>query len=212
MLGLTVSFSVAFSSIMSVIGDKPKNRTLHYVFKPLTMVILIVGALSTGIADSSFSYWIIAGLVLSLLGDIFLMLPSDKFIQGLGSFLLAHIAYIVAFYQLYDGAITLWWLGAIALFSVGYFTLLSPNLGDLKLPVVVYILAISAMMWLSGELYFQQSSDAHLLLMSGALTFALSDASLAWNRFKKPFSWAQWLILLTYFAAQYQLVQAMLAM
>ena len=36
-----------------------------------------------------------AALVLSLAGDVFLMLPQDLFVFGLASFLLGHIAYIV---------------------------------------------------------------------------------------------------------------------
>ena len=39
--------------------------------------------------------WFVAALVLSLAGDVFLMLPKDLFVFGLGSFLLGHIAYIV---------------------------------------------------------------------------------------------------------------------
>lgn len=32
-------------------------------------------------------------LLFSLLGDIFLMLPRERFLAGLGAFLLAHLAY-----------------------------------------------------------------------------------------------------------------------
>jgi uncharacterized membrane protein YhhN len=37
------------------------------------------------------------GLVFSLAGDVFLMLPKERFVGGLVSFLLAHIAYIIGF-------------------------------------------------------------------------------------------------------------------
>ena len=30
-------------------------------------------------------------------GDIFLMLPNDRFVAGLASFLVGHLAYVVAF-------------------------------------------------------------------------------------------------------------------
>lgn len=211
MFSLPVSLLVALSSILSVVGDKPSNRTLHYIFKPLTMLILIIGALSVGVVQHAFVYWLLLGLCLSLIGDVFLMLPSDKFIQGLASFLLAHIAYVVAFSQLYDGNVTYAWLAGVMVFSGLFFAVLAKDLGKLKGPVLIYILAISSMVWLSGELYFQQPSFTHLLLMAGAITFAISDASLAWNKFKQPFHWAQWLILLTYFGAQWLLVQAMLS-
>lgn len=212
MLSIPISLFIALSSILSIVGDKPGNRALHYIFKPLTMLILLTAALSSGVAEQPFAYWLLLGLCLSLVGDVFLMLPSDKFIHGLASFLLAHIAYIVAFYQLYHGGITIFWLGGVIAFSTGFFVLLQKDLGKLKGPVIVYILAISTMVWLSGELYSQQSNMTHLLLLAGALIFAVSDASLAWNKFKQPFSWAQWLILITYFGAQWFLVQAMLSL
>ena len=39
----------------------------------------------------------LAGLLFSLVGDVSLMLPNERFIQGLVSFLVAHLCYIVAF-------------------------------------------------------------------------------------------------------------------
>jgi len=211
MLSLSVSLGVALSSVLSIVGDKPDNRMLHYICKPLTMLILIAGAMFVGIGDSAFAYWILLGLCLSLVGDVFLMWPSDRFVQGLASFLLAHISYVIGFYQLYDGGVTWPWLIGVIIFSGGFFSLLLKSLGQLKIPVLVYVSAISAMVWMAGELYFQQDSQTHLLLMVGALVFALSDASLAWNKFKQPFSWAQWLILLSYFGAQWLLTQAVLS-
>ena len=38
-----------------------------------------------------------AALVLCLAGDVFLMLPADRFVPGLASFLLAHLAFTVGF-------------------------------------------------------------------------------------------------------------------
>src|SRR5213080_3500470 len=40
---------------------------------------------------------ILIGLVFSLAGDVFLMLPRARFVAGLTSFLAAHIAYLFAF-------------------------------------------------------------------------------------------------------------------
>jgi hypothetical protein len=39
--------------------------------------------------------WFVVALALSLLGDVFLMLPVDLFVFGLGAFLLGHVAYTV---------------------------------------------------------------------------------------------------------------------
>ena len=39
--------------------------------------------------------WFVAALALSLVGDVLLMLPRERFVGGLVAFLLAHLAYIV---------------------------------------------------------------------------------------------------------------------
>src|SRR3546814_4779076 len=59
------------------------------------MVLLIGATLALYPTDSAVRAWFIAALVLSLAGDVFLMLPKDLFVFGLRSFLLGHIAYVV---------------------------------------------------------------------------------------------------------------------
>ncbi len=63
-----------------------------YLLKPLTMVFILLIVVQAGWPDfSRYKVAILAGLVCSLAGDVFLMLPSDRFIAGLVSFLLAHL-------------------------------------------------------------------------------------------------------------------------
>jgi len=71
---------------------------LHYIGKPATTLLLVW--LAAAAAQPVAVRWqraVIAGLVLSLVGDVCLMLPVDLFVPGLIAFLLAHLAYIVAF-------------------------------------------------------------------------------------------------------------------
>src|SRR5205807_1923942 len=68
---------------------------LEYIAKPATIVALIGVALTlTPHIEARRSAFVVA-LVFSLAGDVFLMLPGDFFVQGLSSFLVGHIAYIV---------------------------------------------------------------------------------------------------------------------
>lgn len=90
---------IAVSAALAIYGDFRGPRELHYVCKPTTtFLILVMTTLQQPNLGTSASYqWLIgSGLVMSLAGDVLLMLPKDKFIQGLGSFLLAHLLYIVA--------------------------------------------------------------------------------------------------------------------
>ncbi len=199
---------VFLSAGLSIYGDKPNNRTLHYIFKPLTILVLIVSLFTMAGPNTEFKNWVLLGLILSLLGDIFLMLPKDRFIAGLVSFLLAHFSYVAAFSLSFNGEITGWWLLSLIVIGAGYYSLLARDLGKLKIPVLVYTTAILAMVWLAGELYWATGSLFSLWLMIGALIFAVSDASLAWNKFKQPYRGAQLVILSTYFLAQWLIFQA----
>ena len=92
-----------------------------YVAKPLTMVLLIGAALALDPTDDAVRAWFVAGLVLSLAGDVFLMLPEgtrmpvDPFLAGLTSFLLGHVAYIVGMLVDHQS----WPLTAVGLVVIG---------------------------------------------------------------------------------------------
>jgi len=211
MLNTSINIIFVLSLLLTIIGDRFNNRIVHYIFKPMTMLVLIAGALWLAVPETPFGYWMLAGLCISVIGDIFMMLPNDKFVQGLSAFLVTHVAYLIAFYQLYDGGMTLFWLLGVGLFAIAFFVLLLPNLGELKLPVAIYITVICAMIWLAGELYFQQDSNTHLLLFAAAVVFAFSDATIAWARFRQPFFWSQAQVFITYFSAQWLFVIALLS-
>ena len=63
---------------------------MFYILKPLTMVLICLTAILGGNDLSVYKVMIIGGLACSLVGDIFLMLPADRFLPGLIAFLLAH--------------------------------------------------------------------------------------------------------------------------
>jgi len=72
-----------------------KRRPVLLITKPLTMILLIGLAATIDTTAAASRAWFIAALVLSLAGDVFLMLEPDQFVAGLAAFLGAHLAYIV---------------------------------------------------------------------------------------------------------------------
>ena len=60
-------------------------------------MVVIVHALQRGHDAPLVRRWVLAGLVFSLAGDVALLWPKEGFLPGLVSFLLAHLAYLVAF-------------------------------------------------------------------------------------------------------------------
>jgi uncharacterized membrane protein YhhN len=172
-----------------------------YLFKPLTVILIIAIALQA--EPSLYRHLIVAGLLFSLAGDIFLMLPRDRFIQGLVSFLLAHLFYIAAFTL--DGRPRASLLTALPLLIYGSIMLrqLRPFPGRLRLPVVLYMLVILVMVWQASNRWISNGTAAAGLALAGASLFAVSDSVLAWNRFRRPFRSAQFFILSSYYAAQW---------
>lgn len=181
------------------------DQRLEYVMKPLTMVVLIGAALALDDVDGTARSWFVAALVLSLAGDVFLMLPSDQFVPGLASFLLGHIAYIIGLQSL-DTSTTGLVIGlvvvVIALPALGLRIANAVRSGDepaLLGPVVAYMLVISAMV-------VSASSTGNVFAVAGAVSFYASDALIAWTRFIEDFPWGRVAIIVTYHLAQVGLV------
>ncbi len=191
------------SGLLAIRAEFRGPRGQVYLFKPLTTIfVLLIAILPDAVPDPRYRQLIVLGLVFSLAGDVFLMLPSDRFAAGLTSFLIAHLAYIAAFLPGAAGGPSAW-VGAP--FLVGgaiLYRSLWEHLGALRLPVVGYMLAIAGMAWLAVERWLTLADTAALLALVGALLFVISDAALALDRFRKGFDSAPAVILGTYFAAQ----------
>ncbi|MBA3766634.1 MAG: lysoplasmalogenase [Acidobacteria bacterium] len=200
-----LSALVFISAILHLRAEYMGPRRHVYFFKPLTMFFIILIAWQTKNSVSSFyKYAIICGLAFSLAGDIFLMLPSDRFISGLVSFLLAHLFYIAAF--TFEGARSPGVLVAVPLLIYGALMLriLLPHLGSMKAPVVIYMLVILLMAWQALNRWMATAEEqGSALALVGALLFVVSDSLLALNRFKSRFRGAQAYIMSTYFMAQW---------
>jgi uncharacterized membrane protein YhhN len=205
MLVALLTILVFVSSILAILAAYQNRQLTHYLFKPLTVVFILLIALQPNQPTSPFyRYMIIAGLLFSLAGDIFLMLPRDRFfIQGLVSFLVAHLFYIAAF--MFESRRSFSILGVIPFLIYGCLMLrvLRPHLGKMRVPVLFYMLAILMMGWTATSRWIITEQPGSLLAMLGALFFIASDSLLALDKFKGRFRSAQLLIFSTYVIAQW---------
>jgi len=173
-----------------------------YIFKPLAMVFIILIAILGQDTLPLYKYLIITGLVFFLAGDVFLMLPSDRFVAGLVAFLIGHFFYIAAFVS--EISTLIWWpLIPLVIYGIVIYIVLAPFLGKLQLPVLVYGVVIMIMAWLAWEWWSQTGQSGALLASVGAVLFFISDTILAINRFRGAFKPSSALTLITYFAAQW---------
>jgi uncharacterized membrane protein YhhN len=198
-----LSSIVILLAALSIWSDHRGRWTLAYVFRPLTMLVLIFLVGVSTIPETAFyKYGIMAGLILSLLGDIFMMLRQKKFTAGLASFLAAQLIYIAAFWSGIHRPLLFWPLLPFILYALLIGFKIIPRTGGMKIPVLIYLSAIITMAWLAWERYLQLQEVKAFFALAGAVLFVVSDSVLACNRFVRPLRWAQVLILGTYFPAQ----------
>lgn len=180
-----------------------ENQPARKATKCLLMPLLLVWYVSTPAPILLVSL----GLGCGFVGDVLLL--SDKksrFIGGAAAFLAGHVLYAVSFVRALAFWPPLWQLlsagGALLVVGVLAYGTLRRHLGEMKLPVLCYLLAICAMAFFAALRALSAGDLAALLCLIGALCFLLSDYLLAVGNFKKPFFKMDFWIMLTYLCAQ----------
>ncbi len=194
-------------AVIFLIRAKLSNRKGQvYFLKPLaTILIIFLVAYSWANKQNysgAYSQWILIALILSLGGDLALML--DKFRTGLILFLVVHLIYAATFSIFSGWHMSPWYvLLSIGFLSAAIYLYLYPGLDKFKVPVLLYVLAISYMLNRAIATGFGQdfSRGQVGLIAVGAGLFYLSDLILAINRFRHPFNYHP-LCLTFYYAGQ----------
>lgn len=175
---------------------------LCLLVKPMP-VLALLGWLHDA-PPSDYRRWISLGLIFSLVGDVLLAWPGDLFVFGLGAFLLAHLAYLKAYLSDCRRPALLPLALALGIGAVLLGILVSNGLGPLLVPVIVYGLAISAMLWRAlARLGTGVPKRSAWLAAAGALAFVFSDSLIGINRFVQPFHAAPYLIIVSYWLGQW---------
>ena len=180
---------------------------LHYIFKPLTtLAIFFFAWRSKPVISAIYQKAILAGIICSLIGDIFLMLPGTVFrhgfLCGLLSFLLAHICFLRALISGSRFAGKPLAFVCIAALGIVNLVILWPGLPKaLQVPVVAYVCLLLCMTAQAISRGLQLRSMSGRLALIGGLCFMLSDTLLAYNRFYTPIAHSPLLILSSYYLA-----------
>ena len=202
-----------------------KQRALEYFLKPGVMLALLLclgllGSRNSFLDGEVHRIWFGLGLALSLVGDIFLMLPRERFIAGLAAFLLAHIAYVIGLNPTLPplNIASLLIFALMALVAVQFYRRIVAGLSErglkrLKPPVTAYMIVISLMV-VSALLTLLRtgwSPLSALLFSAGALLFLLSDILLAWDHFVGRLSFGRTPRMIAYHLGQILLTLGALA-
>lgn len=175
--------------------------------KTTLSVLFIVAAWVQPHWMALYAPFVVIGLVCCLGGDVFLALPHKRmFLFGLVSFLIGHVFYVAAFVLISDiNGFTA--IGVLQTLTCGtlIYRWLRPHLGDMKVPVLVYIVVISVM--LCGAWSILGSPDlagsGKVMVFVGALSFYLSDILVARDRFLKTEFLNRLVGLPLYYAGQF---------
>ena len=181
------------------------NKRQIYLFKPVATLLVIALALGASEA-SSYRYWVLLGLTLSLGGDIALMFQDHRkpFLIGLVLFLLGHVAYTIAFSM--QGPVNHWlgWSSVLLLIAgLTFYRMIAAGLDSMRVPVILYFLVISLMVALAANMAGNPgiAGKTATLVLTGALLFYISDVMLAANRFWRPWKYNR-LSLAFYYSGQ----------
>jgi uncharacterized membrane protein YhhN len=203
---LAIALVVAAADWFSVAAS---IRWLEYVTKPGFMLALIALALALHPANPAERILFVVALTFGLISDVFLMLPQDLFLAGLGAAFVEHLVYISAFRTraLHVGHLLV--AAVIALASVA---VVFPRIDRalrrehprLVAPVIAYVAVFVVMVASAG-------GTGSLLALAGALLFFYSDAILAWNRFVKPLPFGRVVNIVPYHVGQALLVASLVS-
>ena len=187
------------TSTLAIFGADRRIRWLEVAFKPVTTLLLFGVVGWPHGEDPRFACLVATGIALSVVGDV----DSNRaFIVGLAAFLLAHVAYVIAFLGV---AV---WSPHVAIVAV---IVLASSLVLLRLtwkgsaglhPAVIAYAAVITTMVVSASATVGGPLPLAPLAAVGSVLFYVSDSSLALNRFRRPIPHVAFLALGVYWLGQ----------
>jgi uncharacterized membrane protein YhhN len=202
-LGLTLLTALAVAALVE--AERREHRRAAWIAKPIASLGFVGVALAAGAADSAVGLWILVALVLCVAGDVLLLWRDSArhFIAGLGSFLLGHVAFGVAFaVRGVDSMHAIAALGVLGLPAMVVARWLWPRLRArpaMRGPVLAYIVVITAMVALA---WGGHHAGAPPIWLWGAALFYVSDLAVARQRFVVDHFHNRLFGLPAYYAAQ----------
>ena len=211
-LSVYIGFSVFYLLITAF-----NQEEIARILKPFLLPLLVVAVyLSEKFKTKTL---LLTALTFSWIGDVILLFANKGeiyFILGLVAFLVSHVFYIVLFSKqaisktiknkISFGA----GIGLIVIYFLMMISTLAPKLGSLTIPVVIYAVVISTMLFYALKGSFQWNTIPYQSVLIGAIFFISSDSILAFNKFDQPIPYASFLIMITYLAAQFCIVWGIL--
>lgn len=225
---MLIFFTIVFiiSWMIYVFLKLKKPSVIALLFKSITTITLIgmtVYIHSTGINFPGFGYVVIIGLILGLLGDVFLDLKlifpkeNDLFTYfGFYSFLLGHIVYIFYFvsnfdFSMFEVSILFGLAGLIVFLVLMTEKPMQLNYGKFRVISSIYAFALSLITFLSLWVGIKERISGFLIFGIGMISFLISDLILSQSYFgRKEKQWMIYTNYIFYYLAQFLIVISLL--
>lgn len=192
----------------------------EYLTKPFLLIwIAFYFYLNTG--NFKRDIFIYLAFFFSWIGDMFLMVSHINgifFYAGVGGFFLAQLSYI----KVFTGCINrenrgflsgkpLWLLPFILYLSAMLYLILGGMKGMMIPVIIIYALSLISMAAFALNRKYLVSGMSFKLVFTGSILFVISDSMIAINKFYSEFPLSSFLVMLTYFIAQYLIMRGLMA-
>jgi uncharacterized membrane protein YhhN len=181
-------WAYAVVGAINVVAEGTSSTAIADVTKVLLMPLLLAWLLAyTSRRFTAPIRWLAVGVVFAWFGDLLLMGSGDLFfIGGIAAFLVMQVCYIVAFTRVPGpGLVRAWKIALIPFVAVWLLlnVLVSPGVGDLRIPVVIYSVVLVSMSVAALDLVIRVPQDKGWRVAIGAALFVISDAFIALTAF-----------------------------
>jgi len=192
---------IAVGFIAAILFLFSGNDLIKMISKPIPVLCMAYG-LFIQPAKGRYQWAVIVGLLLSATADVVISL---HFVAGVVVFLLAHLAYIAAFLQ--DSRKPFLWRALLAYgygLIVFFFLTSAGDLGDLTIPILLYAIVITTMLWRAAARVGAPgiSDQSGWSGSIGAAFFVLSDTLLIIRMAVAPLPLGGIIVMLTYWLGQ----------
>ena len=203
-LAATLLLMIVFGTLYGALRNRYPKGSLVFKASATCMAVWNCGSgLAAGGRESS-DWFIFAGLLFCVLADVLLEL---EFLWGVVAFGIAHLCFIVGFYQI-EGIRIGCILGMIGIYAVLFMIFRKglPKLGKLKVPILIYAAVLSFMVSMAISAAVIVPGKSRILRAAGAGAFLISDSLIGKRTIEKKQSLMLGAVLLIlYYGAVYML-------
>ncbi|RWR02388.1 membrane protein [[Pantoea] beijingensis] len=200
--------AVFFSGWLYVDASYRGPHWQRWVFKPVTLLLLLAWAWQAPVLNTT-DYFILLGLLATLIGDALTLLPKQRLLYAIGAFFLSHLLYTISF----TGHMTLsfFWPIPLLLLVVGAVVIatLWTRLEDLRWPICTFIGMTLVMVWLAAEQYYFRPTDYSFSLFIGATCLLLANIVWLFGQYRHRFNAERAIVAAFYFAGHFMIVRSL---